>query len=132
MTDRTQIIYEILTAASPLATQIGTRAYSPISPDSSSPADKHIIFHQASSGSHITGSTNTASFIFKVYGGSNTYSSARELFGLLYDRLQMISETVAAGTIITARLETDSQLPPEPGAAEIKAHLASFSIQFEG
>ena len=131
MIDRTQIMYEFLTTASALATEISTRAWSPIAPDSWDATSKAIIYHQDSGSSHATGATNSAQFVFKCYGGANTYSSARTLFGLLYDRLQMASETVASGTIISARLVSDDQLPPEPDT-KYKAHVARFLIQFQG
>lgn len=131
MIDRTQIVYEALTGASTLQAQISTRAFSPVAPDSWDGSQKAVIFHQDSSSSHITGSTNTASFVFKCYGGDNTYSSARTIFRLLYDRLQMARLDLASGVIISARLETDTQLPPEADTRH-KAHLARFSIQFEG
>lgn len=131
MIDRTQIIYEFLTAASDLATEIGTNCYSPIAPSNWDASTKAIVFHQDVSTSHITGATNTAQFVFKCYGGSNTYTSSRTLFRLLYDRLQMASETVASGTIISARLLNDSQLPPEI-ETKYKAHLAQFLVTFDG
>ena len=129
--DRTQIVYEFLTASSALATEIGTQCYSPIAPSSWNASTKALVFHQDTSSSHITGATNSATFVFKAYGGSNTYTSARTLFRLLYDRLQMASETVASGSIISARLLNDSQLPPEIDT-EYKAHLAQFLITFNG
>jgi hypothetical protein len=133
MIDRSEILREVLTAASPLATAIGNRVWSPIAPDTWDGSQKAIIFHQSTSGSHITGATNTASFVFKCYGGDKYYGSSRELFRLLYDRLQMNRETVASGSIITARLETDTQLPPDPSVTNDSASwLATFSITFEG
>ena len=132
MIDRTQILYEALTTASPLATQIQNRAFSPVAPETWDGTQKAIIYHQDSSGSHITGSTNTSTFVFKCYGGDNTYTSSRTLFRLLYDRLQMITGTFAGGSIISAALQTDTQLPPEAEGSRLKAHLARFSILFEG
>ena len=131
MIDRTQIVYELLTAASPLATAIGDRAWNPVAHRSWNGTQKAIVFHQDGSDSHITGATNSAQFVFKCYGGDNTYTSSRVLFGLLYDRLQMASETVASGTIFTARLQSDNMLPPEPDT-KYKAHMARFLINFEG
>ena len=131
MIDRVQIVYEFLTASSALADEISTRAWCPYAPDSWDGTQKAIVFHQDVSDSHITGATNTAQFVFKCYGGANTWSSARTLFGLLYDRLQMASETVASGKIMTARLVSDDMLPPEPDT-KYKAHGARFLITFEG
>ncbi len=129
--DRTQIVYEFLTASSPLATEIGTNLWSPIAHRSWDGGTKAIVFHQDVSDSHITGAVNTAQFVFKCYGGSDTWTSARTLFRLLYDRLQMASETVTSGTIISARLLTDSQLPPEI-ETKYKAHMAQFLVTFDG
>lgn len=131
MIDRTQVIYEFLTATSTLSPEIGSRVYSPVAPRSWDNTAKTIIYHQDTSDSHLTGATNSAQFIFKCYSGNNSYADCRELFGLLYDRLQMASETTAGGTIISARLVSDDQLEPEPDTKH-KAHMARFVITFEG
>lgn len=128
--DRTQIVYEALTRDGPLANSIDNRAWSPVahpSMDGDSPA---IVYHQSSGGSHYSGATNTASFDFKCYGGDNTYASARTVFRLLYDRLQMGGISVPSGSIISASLTTDTQLPPED--EKYKAHLATFELLFNG
>ena len=131
MIDRTQIVYEFLTAASALATEIGTRCYSPVAPRSWDNTAKTIIFHQDVGDAHATGATNGAQFVFKCYSGTNSYTDARALFGLLYDRLQMASATTAGGTIISAKLVSDDQLEPEPDT-KYKAHFARFNITFQG
>jgi len=129
MIDRTQIVYELLTASSPLSTAVGTRVYSPVAPRSWDNTAKTIIFHQDGGDAHLTAAHNSANFIFKCYGGSNLYSDARDVFGLLYDRLQMASETVTSGTVVTARLISDDQLEPEPDT-KYKSHIARFQIVF--
>jgi len=131
MIDRTDIMYEFLTASSPLATEIGSNVWSPIAKKRWDGTQKAIVFHQDTSDSHITGATNSATFVFKCYGGDNTYKSARTIFRLLYDRLQMASDTVASGTIISAQLLSDFVLPPEP-ETNYKAHTARFSVSFSG
>ena len=129
MIDRISTMYEFLTASSPLASQVGTNVWSPIAKKKWDGSQKAIVFHQDSSDSHLTGATNSATFVFKCYGGDSTYKSARDIFRLLYDRLQMASETVASGTIIQAQLLSDFVLPPEP-ETNYKAHTARFSVTF--
>jgi len=131
MIDRIQIIHEALTTASPLATAIGSRAYSPIAHKSWDASQKAIVYHQEAGTSHQTGATLTGTYIFKLYGGDDTYTSSRTLFGLLYDRLQMMTETFTSGTIISAKLESDLPLPIEADT-KAKPYMARFSIQFEG
>ena len=131
MIDRTDIMYEFLTASSPLTTEVGSNVWSPIAKKRWDGSQKAIVFHQDTSDSHITGATNSATFVFKCYGGDNTYKSARTIFRLLYDRLQMASDTVASGTIISAQLLSDFVLPPEP-ETNYKAHTARFSVSFSG
>lgn len=128
--DRTQIIYEALTVASPLFTAVGNRVWSPVAHPSMDGNSPVIVFHQASGASHGSGATNTGTFDFKCYGGDSTYASARTLFRLLYDRLYTGGITVAGGGIISATLISDSQLPPED--EKYKAHLATFDVVFAG
>lgn len=130
MIDKTQVLYEALTAASALATEIGTNCWSPIAPPNWDGNTSAVIYNQASGTSHMTGAKTTAIFDFKCYGDDYTYTKAREVFGLLFDRLQMLSETVASGTIVHARLVTDFQLPPE-SETQYKAHMGSFEITFD-
>lgn len=129
MIDRTQIVYEILTGASELATTIGTNCWSPVAPPSWDGDTPAVIFHQESGSSHTTGATNKASFVFKCYGGNNSYGSSRELFTQLYERLQMQDFSVASGDVDLVVMTNDSQLPPEPDE-NYKAHLAVFSFTF--
>jgi hypothetical protein len=130
MIDRLEIIYEVLTGASPLATSIGTNCWTPVAPPSWDGNTAAIIYHQSSGSSHGSGATNSAEFIFKCYGGDNTWTSATTLFRLLYDRLYSGGITVSSGGIYSAALTTDSLLPPED--EKYKPHLGSFQIEFEG
>jgi hypothetical protein len=131
MIDRTQIVYEALTRDGPLADAIGNRAWSPIAHPSMDGDSAAIVFHQSSGGSHGSGATNTASFEFKCYGGANTYASSRAIFRKLYDRLYMGGISVSSGSIVSASLSNDTQLPPADGE-NYKAHLATFELVFEG
>lgn len=132
MIDRVQIMFEILTAASPLATEIGTQAYFGQAPEVGFDATlSTIVFNQIGAGSHLTGATNTAIFDFKCYSKDNKQSSAESLFRLLYDRLQNLRERVPAGKMMLAELDSDFPLPIEP-ETKYKAHMAQFSILFEG
>lgn len=132
MVDRIAIIYDALTASSPLSSEVGNRVWNPIAPASGfDGTESAIIFHQSDAFAHATASTNTATFAFKCYGSDNTYTKAREVFRLLYDRLQGLTETVNSGSIIFARLENDFQLEPEP-ETNYKAHMAQFSFLFAG
>ena len=132
MINRMAVVYEILTQSSTLFDEVGTRVWSPVAPSNGFDGNASaIVFHQADGAAHLTGATNTATFVFKCYGDDNTYTKAHEVFRLLFDRLQMLTETVASGSIITARLETDFQLEPD-AETKHKAHLAQFSIMFEG
>jgi hypothetical protein len=130
MIDKTQVLYEALTASSPLATAISTNCWSPIAPSNWNGNTKAIIFNQSGGGSHATGAKTRGIFDFKCYGDANSYTSARATFRLLFDRLNQLQETLASGTIVTAKLITDSQLPPEPDT-QYKAHLATFEILFD-
>ena len=130
MIDKHQVLYEALTAASTLATEIGSNCWSPIAPPNWDGNTSAIIFNQSGGGSHATGAKTTGIFDFKCYGDQDTYTKAREVYGLLFDRLQQLSETTASGTIVMAQLVTDSQLPPEPDT-QYKAHLATFEITFD-
>ena len=128
MIDRTQIVYEALTESGPLSNQVEQRVWSPVahpSMDGNSPA---IVYHQSSGASHGSGATNSATFEFKCYGGDSTYQSARTIFRLLYDRLYRGGITVPGGSIISATLLNDTQLPPED--EKYKAHLATFQLVF--
>jgi hypothetical protein len=132
MIDRIGIVYELLTTASTLFDEVGTRVFSPVAPSNGFDGNASaIVFHQSDGAAHLTGATNSATFVFKCYGDANTHTKAHEVFRLLYDRLQQRSETVASGKILTARLETDFQIEPDADT-NYKAHLAQFSIMFEG
>lgn len=130
MIDRDEIIYEALTGSGALANSIDTNCWSPVAPPSWDGNTAAVIFSQSSGGSHGSGATNTASIDFKCYGGDKTYKSARTVFRLLYDRFYSGGISVPSGSIISASLTTDTQLPPED--EKYKAHLATFEIMFEG
>lgn len=132
MIDRTAIVAEALMTASTLYTEVGDRVWSPIAPAKGFDGTQSaIVFHQSDASAHPTGATNSATFEFKCYGDNNTYTKARTVFRLLYDRLQQLTETMSSGSIIMATLDNDFQLEPEPETNH-KAHLASFTILFTG
>jgi len=134
MIDQTAIVYEALTQASTLYTEVGNRIWSPVAPAKGFDGTQSgIVYHIQDGSCHVTGATHDATFTFKCYGGSdNTFTKAREVARLLNDRLQMLSETQTSGTIMMARLVNHNDVELTETDTKYKVHIAQYLIKFEG
>lgn len=117
MADATQIVKEYLTDESgSLRTFLGGNYLStPVAPMGWTNSHKAIIYHEETGTAHITGATLGATFVFKCYGGDDSYTNARAVRDALYDYLHNARGVeTASGRLVLAELIVRFQGPPEP------------------
>lgn len=132
MVEFTQVIYEWLTASSPLATEIAGRAWSPRVPkDFKNDAGGAIEYFRTGWAAHTTGAIHMPVFTFKCYGGDALAKSAGDVGRLLYDRINHADGAVASGRIVTAEVAGGGGLVQEPDT-NFWADISIYEILIEG
>lgn len=132
MSDSSQIVLQYLTAAGSLRTYLGgVYVSTPVAPAAWKNDTKAIIFHAETEGRHVAADHNSTVFVFKCYGGSDSFTAARGVYQALVDYLHNArGKVVAAGRIKLAYLVTAFQGPADPETGW-PVMLAKFQIETE-
>lgn len=132
MVELTQVIYEWLTAASTLQTEIAGRAWTPMPPkDFKNDAGGSIAFSRQGWSVHVTGAIHRPVYVFRCYGGDALAKSASDVGRLLFDRLHHADGAVAAGRIVTAEVAGGGGIVKEPDT-NFWADISIYEILIEG
>lgn len=110
--DPTQIVLDFLNEASDFKTALGSEIWSPKAGPSSDKSARAVVF--SLSESELPNGLVKCQGVFRCYGSSASYKSARETGGLLKMRLHENSGRVASGEIRFALLTDRSLGPSEP------------------
>ena len=131
MIDTVQVIREWLeVSGTGLYALCGTRLHCPMLPPEYKNEAAAIMFHPEIETSHITATdVHQTIFVFRCFGGSSSYTTARSVYRALHDRLHGIAnEATASGTIIQAELITAFQGGADPDTGW-PSHVAKFWVR---
>lgn len=132
MVELQQVVYDWLTEASTLQTEIAGRAWTPVPPkDFKNDAGGSIVFFRQGWNVHPTGAIHTPVYVFRCYGGNALAKSAGDVGRLLFDRLHHADGAVASGRIVTAEVAGGGGLVKEPDT-KFWADISSYAILIEG
>ena len=113
MIDRETLFRNILVASgSDLYTAVSTRVWFPVARKNFTNTEKAIVFHNEVSDHHTTGATARSTFTCKCYGGSGSYSDAKNVAGNLIDKIHDYKDS----NVHKAEVIQDFQGATEPQA----------------
>lgn len=112
--DSTQLFYSVLTkAGTPLYDLVGARVYAVMANPQWRNAEPAIVFSVLSETAYTHRSMVEGRVSFRCYGGTNSYSEARQVARALIDRLDNASETHDANGLITCFHEVSTLNVPD-------------------
>lgn len=126
MNDPVEIVASYLrTAGTELYSLTGERIWSPVSPETWRNEQPGIIFHADGCMPETPRDVFVNTFVFKCYGGNDTYTMARTVAQALYNRLHGGHGTTPAGTLVRARCTLMVQGGADPNTGW-PVHLVRF------
>lgn len=115
MIDTPTVLREyLITSGTGLYTLCGTRIWTPEIANDFTNSQPCIVFHQATERTNVEAPIATTLFVFKCYGGSTSYATARSVAYALYDRLHNGGGKTTSGKIVKAHLVTGMQVYADP------------------